>query len=78
MTELVLIIERSGAMRGLEGDTIGGFNAVIHRLRPPKKRLRGDGRVHGRRLLRGQPRKKQRGRCRKVIQYAGFFLRNDI
>lgn len=28
-TELVFIIDRSGSMRGLEQDTIGGFNSVI-------------------------------------------------
>ena len=30
-TELVFIIDRSGSMQGLESDTIGGFNAMIHR-----------------------------------------------
>ena len=29
ITELVLILDRSGSMAGLEGDTIGGFNAMI-------------------------------------------------
>ncbi len=29
MTELVLILDRSGSMRGLERDTIGGFNSMI-------------------------------------------------
>ena len=29
LTELVFILDRSGSMRGLEGDTIGGFNAMI-------------------------------------------------
>lgn len=28
-TELVFILDRSGSMAGLEGDTIGGFNAMI-------------------------------------------------
>ena len=28
-TELVFILDRSGSMSGLEGDTIGGFNAMI-------------------------------------------------
>ncbi len=32
-TELVFILDRSGSMRGLEKDTIGGFNAVIDRQR---------------------------------------------
>lgn len=31
ITELVFILERSGSMSGLEGDTIGGFNAVIQK-----------------------------------------------
>ena len=29
LTELVFILDRSGSMAGLEGDTIGGFNAMI-------------------------------------------------
>ncbi len=29
LTELVFILDRSGSMQGLEGDTIGGFNAMI-------------------------------------------------
>ena len=29
MTELVFILDRSGSMRGLEADTIGGFNSVM-------------------------------------------------
>ena len=29
MTELVFILDRSGSMRGLEGDTIGGFNSML-------------------------------------------------
>ena len=29
MTELVFILDRSGSMAGLEGDTIGGFNSMI-------------------------------------------------
>lgn len=31
ITELVFIIDRSGSMEGLEGDTIGGFNAMIEK-----------------------------------------------
>ena len=31
MTELVFILDRSGSMSGLEGDTIGGFNSLIKR-----------------------------------------------
>ena len=29
LTEIVFILDRSGSMAGLEGDTIGGFNAMI-------------------------------------------------
>jgi len=31
LTELVFILDRSGSMRGLEADTIGGFNSMIDR-----------------------------------------------
>lgn len=31
ITELVFIIDRSGSMAGLEGDTIGGFNAMLEK-----------------------------------------------
>ena len=31
LTEIVFILERSGSMAGLEGDTIGGFNAMIEK-----------------------------------------------
>lgn len=31
LTELVMIIDRSGSMRGLEADTIGGFNGMIEK-----------------------------------------------
>ena len=31
MTELVLILDRSGSMAGLESDTIGGFNSMIEK-----------------------------------------------
>ena len=31
LTELVFILDRSGSMAGLEGDTIGGFNALIEK-----------------------------------------------
>ena len=33
LTELVFILDRSGSMRGLENDTIGGFNSMIERQR---------------------------------------------
>ncbi|MBR0207657.1 MAG: VWA domain-containing protein [Oscillospiraceae bacterium] len=31
ISELVFILDRSGSMRGLEGDTIGGFNSLIEK-----------------------------------------------
>ena len=31
LTEMVFILDRSGSMAGLEGDTIGGFNAMIEK-----------------------------------------------
>nr|MCR5371411.1 VWA domain-containing protein [Clostridium sp.] len=31
LTELVMILDRSGSMGGLESDTIGGFNSMIER-----------------------------------------------
>ncbi len=33
ITEIVFILDRSGSMAGLEGDTIGGFNAMIEKQR---------------------------------------------
>ena len=33
LTEMVFILDKSGSMAGLEGDTIGGFNAMIERQR---------------------------------------------
>ena len=33
LTEMVLIMDRSGSMHGLEADTIGGFNSMIERQR---------------------------------------------
>ena len=40
-TELVFILDKSGSMAGLEGDTIGGFNALITK----QKKEQGDARV---------------------------------
>ena len=37
ITELVLILDRSGSMQGLEKDTIGGFNSMIEK----QKRIDG-------------------------------------
>ena len=31
LTELVFLLDRSGSMQGLEGDTIGGFNAMLEK-----------------------------------------------
>lgn len=31
LTELVFIIDRSGSMHGLEGDTLGGFNSMLEK-----------------------------------------------
>lgn len=31
ITELVLILDRSGSMSGLESDTVGGFNSLIEK-----------------------------------------------
>lgn len=36
MTELVFILDRSGSMSGLEGDTIGGFNSMIEKQKKEK------------------------------------------
>ena len=36
ITELVFILDRSGSMAGLEGDTVGGFNAMIEKQRAEK------------------------------------------
>ena len=33
LTELVFILDRSGSMRGLESDTIGGFNSMLDKQR---------------------------------------------
>lgn len=33
MTELILILDRSGSMSGLETDTIGGFNSMLEKQR---------------------------------------------
>ncbi len=38
ITELVFILDRSGSMQGLEGDTIGGFNSLIEK----QKKVEGE------------------------------------
>ena len=38
ITELVMILDRSGSMAGLESDTIGGFNAMLEK----QKKLEGE------------------------------------
>jgi len=40
ITELVFIIDKSGSMSGLEGDTIGGFNSMLNQHR------KGEGKCH--------------------------------
>ena len=40
LTELVFILDRSGSMQGLEGDTIGGFNSML------EKQKRGPGEAY--------------------------------
>ena len=39
LTELVFILDRSGSMRGLEADTIGGFNALLEKQKKEASRL---------------------------------------
>lgn len=41
LTELVFILDRSGSMRGLENDTIGGFNAMLEK----QKKQEGDAHI---------------------------------
>jgi uncharacterized protein YegL len=36
LTELVFILDRSGSMNGLEGDTIGGFNSLLKKQKQEK------------------------------------------
>ena len=36
LTELVIILDRSGSMRGLESDTIGGYNGMLKKQRETK------------------------------------------
>lgn len=38
LTELVFILDRSGSMTGLEGDTIGGFNSMLEK----QKKVKGE------------------------------------
>ena len=33
LTELVMILDRSGSMSGLESDTIGGYNSMLRKQR---------------------------------------------
>ena len=33
LTELVMILDRSGSMSGLESDTIGGYNSMLKKQR---------------------------------------------
>lgn len=36
LTEIVFILDCSGSMNGLEGDTIGGFNSMIEKQKKEK------------------------------------------
>ena len=36
LTELVFILDRSGSMSGLEGDTIGGYNSMLEKQKKEK------------------------------------------
>ena len=38
LTEVVFIIDESGSMHGLEGDTVGGFNSTVDK----QKKLEGE------------------------------------
>ena len=38
ITELMFILDRNGSMAGLEGDAIGGFNAMIEKQKRQKRR----------------------------------------
>ncbi|MCI8583120.1 MAG: hypothetical protein HFH13_08310 [Dorea sp.] len=38
LTELVFVLDRSGFMRGLGSDTVGGFNGMIGRQKAQEKR----------------------------------------
>ncbi len=42
LTELVFILDRSGSMSGLEGDTIGGFNGMLKK----QKKEEGEGEAY--------------------------------
>ena len=33
LTEMVFILDKSGSMRGLESDTIGGYNSLLEKQR---------------------------------------------
>ena len=37
LTEVVFILDRSGSMRGLEKETIGGFNSLIEKQKKVPK-----------------------------------------
>ena len=45
LTELVFLLDRSGSMQGLEGDTIGGFNSMLEKQKKGKKRMKQIGNV---------------------------------
>ena len=37
MTEVVMILDKSGSMHGLEADTIGGFNSMIEKQKKEER-----------------------------------------
>ena len=39
LTELVMILDRSGSMSGLESDTIGGYNAMLQKQREAEREV---------------------------------------
>lgn len=41
LTELVFILDRSGSMRGLESDAIGGFNGMIEKKASKDETMNG-------------------------------------
>ena len=45
LTEVVFILDRSGSMRGLEADTIGGFNSLMEKQKKEEEQAKQEGRV---------------------------------
>lgn len=40
LTEIIFVLDRSGSMEGLEGDTIGGFNSFVARQKQQEGEIR--------------------------------------